>query len=502
MRSRALVALVALCTIADAPARAEARRPYGGAIVATLYGEPATVDPVAARSHAEISLVGLIFDTLYRIDARGAVVPALAAGPPEVATDGLHVRIPLRAGVLFHDGSGLGVADVIASLARLGKSDAGWIVAPVAAFEDGSDATGPALAVTLRGPTPGLAALLAQPQTAITPHGAAPRPRAPIGSGPFRMLAIDRGKRTIALRGFDAHFAGRPYLDELELRWFANPDDEPRLYETGGAQLSLRGDSAFAGHAPKYASGELESAATILVYVGFGRAHPAVLANPEFRAALHHAVGRGGFATIGSGERAVPALDPVPTELGGAEATGADRTGDLDQARAALGRAGKAVAALAPAALAALRLEILVDDTRPDDREVGERIVRALDKLGITATITALDAVALAARRDRGDFDLLVGQVPMASTNPGLAWAAAFAAGGDDWARQRLLRGAIDAASARAQFAKSWPVVPLYFRAVRINHRTDVRGLGFDGTARLGLADAFVFGAPRRSGPP
>ncbi len=495
-----MIVLAALALAGDAGA--EARRGFGGAVVATLYGEPASIDPIAARSHAEVSLVGLVFDTLYRIDARGAVVPHLAVAAPEVASDGLHVRIALRPDVLFHDGSALGVDDVIASLARLGKSDAGWLTAPVTAIDDASDASGPAIALTLRAPTAGLAALLAQPQSAITPRGAAPRPRAPIGSGPFRLLAIDRGKRTIALRAFDGHFAGRPYLDELQLRWFADPDDEPRLYETGGAQLSLRGATAFAGHQPKYASGELESAATILVYVGFGRAHPGVLGNAEFRAALNQAVGRGGFATIGSGERAVPVLDPVPIELGGVEAVGVAKTGDLDGARAALGRAGKAVPALAAGALATLRLEILVDETRPDDREVGERVVRALDKLGITATLTALDALALAARRDRGDFDLYVGQLPMASTGAGVAWAQAFAAGGDDWARSRLARGALDPAQARAQFAKAWPVVPLYFRALRIHHRTDVRGLAFDGTARLGLADAFLFGAPRRAGAP
>ena len=142
---------------------------------------------------------------------------------------------------------------------------------------------------------------------------------------------------------------------------------------------------------------------------------------------------------------------------------------------------------------------LVLDTTRPDDREVGERLVRALDKLGITATITALDATALAARRDRGDYDLVVAQVPMAATGASVAWAQAFAAGGDDWARAQLARGGLDPAAARAQFAKTWPVVPLYFRAVRVHHRTDVRGLTFDGSARLGLADAFLFGLPRRA---
>ena len=46
----------------------------------------------------------------------------------------------------------------------------------------------------------------------------------------------------------------------------------------------------------------------------------------------------------------------------------------------------------------------------------------------------------------------------------------------------------------------SLPILPLYFRAVRVHHRNDVRGLGFDGFARLDAADVFLFGIPTRAG--
>jgi hypothetical protein len=35
--------------------------------------------------------------------------------------------------------------------------------------------------------------------------------------------------------------------------------------------------------------------------------------------------------------------------------------------------------------------------------------------------------------------------------------------------------------------------VPLYHRAVRIHHRADLRGAWFDSSARLGVADLFVW---------
>ena len=51
-------------------------------------------------------------------------------------------------------------------------------------------------------------------------------------------------------------------------------------------------------------------------------------------------------------------------------------------------------------------------------------------------------------------------------------------------------------------FADHLPIVPLLFRSVRIWHRTDVRGLGFDATGRPDLASLFLHGAPLPSRKP
>jgi hypothetical protein len=53
--------------------------------------------------------------------------------------------------------------------------------------------------------------------------------------------------------------------------------------------------------------------------------------------------------------------------------------------------------------------------------------------------------------------------------------------------------------AAAQAFADRRPIIPLLFRAVRVWRRTDVRGLGFDGTGRPTYADLFLFGEPVRS---
>ena len=146
-----------------------------------------------------------------------------------------------------------------------------------------------------------------------------------------------------------------------------------------------------------------------------------------------------------------------------------------------------------------LTLEVLVDRTRLDDREVAERVVRALDKLGLAATIAELGADELAARVSRGEADLWIGQLAATGASPAILWTAAFAAGGDDWAARKLAAGALDAGKARVEFAARLPILPLLHRAVRVHHRSDVRGVALDASARIGLADLFFFGDPVRS---
>ncbi|MBK9030207.1 MAG: hypothetical protein IPL61_02510 [Myxococcales bacterium] len=478
------VALVAALALALAlPAHGESRPRYGGAASGSVLGEPAGFDPIAARSVADTTVIALVFDTLYRVGPDGRIAAGLAAALPEVV--GGKSRIALRSGVHFHNGAAVSAADVAASLARVKASaGAGWLLAGV----DDIAVDGDALVLgTTRKDLP---MLLAAPATAITPRGAAPRAGAPIGSGPFRVAAIKRDR--IELEAYAEHHAGRAYLDRVTLRWFTSADGEARLYETGGADWSLRGATVFASGTPKHPTVQLDGPATILVYLGFGAAHAAITGNRDFRIAIDLALARGGFDGLGAGERTVPTRDPVPLDLGGPELPDAQRDARMGDARAALAAAAAAVPALAPDAIGRVSLEILLDSSRPDDREIAERVVIALDKLGVASTIAAVTAPELARRVDAGTCDLYVGQLATTVTTPALMYAAAYAAGGERAVADKLAGGGtLDLARVRAAFAKRLPIVPLVDRGVRLQIRRDLRGAWFDTGARLGVADLF-----------
>jgi peptide/nickel transport system substrate-binding protein len=486
MRARAIASCAATLACAANLARAETRPRYGGSVEASLLGAPVALDPIAAQAAADLTVVSLVFDTLYAIAPDGTVEPHLAVGPPTYDHARGSAHVALRRGVVFHDGSPLGPGDVAASLERV-RARLGWVLAPVAAIRVVSDG----IDLVLRSPTVDVATLLALPATAVTRRGQAPASARPIGTGPFAVERLDLAGRQLVLRAFDAHFAGRAYLDRLVLRWFDTPDGEARRFETGAAQLSARGVAAFAGAKPKYPAAEVESAAALLVFVGFGRQHAQVTADRGFRRALDLAIDRGALATITTGEHTQPTRVPLPIEAGAALLDAAGRAGDAVAARGLLAEAGSRVAGLVASALAGLKLTIVIDETRPDDREIALRVSRGLDKLGIGFTIEAVAADKLRDRVARGDCDLWIGQLAAPITVASAWWGAAFAAGGDRWAETRLAGGDLDPAEATREFAARMPIVPLMFRSVLVWHHTEVHGLAFDVSGRPRLADLY-----------
>jgi peptide/nickel transport system substrate-binding protein len=479
--------IAAFALASSAVAAGEGRPHYGGVVDGALLGEPVVFDPAAAQTHAELTLVGLVFDTLYTVGPDGSAQPHLALEAP--SGDGTKVRVKVRKGVKFHDGSEMTTADVAASLERVRTSGARWALASVASVK----ANGEYVDLTLKTATPDLAALLALPATAITKGGKPATERSP-GTGPFAIERVDAKGRRIELKAFDDHFAGRPYIDKLVLHWFDAPDGEAGRYERGEAQLSSRGVAAFTAAQPKFKADAVEGPPALLVYVGFGRKHADVTAERQFRKALDLALVRQAVASVSSGERVSPSRVPLPVEAGAPVLDAAGKVDDLPAAQAALAQAATKVKALAPANLPQLKLEILVEETRPDDREIAERVARALNKLGIDSVITGVSASTLRDRVKRGDCDLYIGQLAEPLTSSPAWWGAAFAVGGELWAEQKLAAGAIATPDAIKAFGERLPMLPLAFRSIRMWHRTDVRGLNFDASGRPDLANLFYFG--------
>jgi peptide/nickel transport system substrate-binding protein len=77
-----------------------------------------TVDPAGASTIGAMQLLSAIGDPLYAVRPDGSIEPRLAAQLPRTSADGLRVVVPLRRGVVFHDGTPFDAAAMVFSLER------------------------------------------------------------------------------------------------------------------------------------------------------------------------------------------------------------------------------------------------------------------------------------------------------------------------------------------------------------------------------------------------
>ena len=77
-----------------------------------------SVDPAGAYTFGAMQLLSAIGDSLYAIDPGGRIQPKLAVALPQVSSDGLTVRVALRQGVHFHDGTPFNAAAMVFTLQR------------------------------------------------------------------------------------------------------------------------------------------------------------------------------------------------------------------------------------------------------------------------------------------------------------------------------------------------------------------------------------------------
>ena len=110
-------------------------------IVVGTRGDIATIDPAQAYQTRSLQLISALGDPLYERRGDGSLVPRLAAALPQVSDDGLRVRIPLRDGVLFHDGTPFDAEAMAFSLRRF--RDAGGFLSFLLDNVEAVTVTGP-----------------------------------------------------------------------------------------------------------------------------------------------------------------------------------------------------------------------------------------------------------------------------------------------------------------------------------------------------------------------
>lgn len=228
-----LAALLASAIVA--PAALAQTPPRGGTVAVSLNAEPPHLDPTASTSQ-EIArmLYGNVLEGLVRFDDEGRILPLLAERWT-VSRDGLTFTFTLERGVKFHDGKPFDAATVKAKFDRARTAGSGHT--NQAYYKDITEIATPdaqTVVFRLERPNADLLFNLARPDSVIhAPGDLEAQKTSPVGTGPFRFVAWDRGS-AVRLTRFDGyHEAGLPYLDGAVFRFLPDPSAQMAALEAG-----------------------------------------------------------------------------------------------------------------------------------------------------------------------------------------------------------------------------------------------------------------------------
>ena len=331
-------------------------------------------DPLFSATDVTTHHVGLVFETLFGMDATLTPQPQLLAGAL-VEDDGRRWRLTLRPDARFHDGEPVRAEDAVASIRAWGKLDVfGRKLMDVTdALEAVSDRE---LQFRLKKPFPLLAHALAKPASlhpAIMPKRVAEiagsgKPIDVIGSGPYRYLAEERvsGVR-VAYARFDRYVPRQEPLSYMaggrvghfpRITWTVIPDPATAAASLQKGEIDwihdlppdlaplLRRDKGSVVQIQDFIGGE--------IYLRFNCLHPP-FDNPAVRRAVLAGIDQSSFmqAAIGD-DRALWRVPVGVWSLGKPMSTDAGldaMAGDLNKAKrllAAAGYGGETVVLLQP----------------------------------------------------------------------------------------------------------------------------------------------------------
>ena len=367
--------LALLLALPAAPAPAQPKKDQ---VVLAMTLEPPGLDPTAgaASAIAEVVLYN-IFETLTKVNGDGSVTPLLAESW-SISPDAKTYTLELRRGVKFQNGEPFNASSVRYSFERAVAKDSvnkdKPVFANMAAIETPNEHT---VVLTLKNSNPDLLFQLGQ-GTAIMvePKSAANNNTQPVGTGPYKLEAWNRGSSVTLARWDGYRNVGHVKMRRATIRFINDP----------AAQVAslLSGDvDAFPRVAAARSLEQFKRDKRFQILIGGSRAKVIVAINHQRKPLDDVRVRRAIAAAIDRQAVIDGAVDGFGVPIGSYYTPGApgyiDLTGmnayDPAKARALLHQAGVALP---------LELTMKLPPT-PYARQGGEIIAAMLDKVGIKA---------------------------------------------------------------------------------------------------------------------
>ena len=208
--------------------------------------KPRTLDPADSYELAGLGLIYNLSDRLYTYQLGTTdLEPQLATAMPEISEDGLTYTIPLREGVMFHDGTAFNAEAMQFSLERF-IENGGKPSFLLADIIETIEATGEYdLTITLKQPFAAFPALLAFPGAcAVSPEayqiGAGQfSPNTFVGTGRYQLT--DFTSDTVRLDPFADYWGDQPANEGVDMQIYtSNPANLFNAFRTGGVDVAYQ----------------------------------------------------------------------------------------------------------------------------------------------------------------------------------------------------------------------------------------------------------------------
>ncbi len=444
-------------------------------VFALAYSREDTLNPYTTAAEANLSLAGLLYDSLTVIDADFMPQKSLAAAI--TATDATHIAVTLREGAVFSDGSAVTPADVTASFEAAKKS--AHYDELLAGFVSASADRAGVITFTLKSGDPNAAACLSFPVLKAATLTNEPG-KAPLGGGDYVYTVGEDAATLVA----NPHRGKKPTYASIPLRNL--PNTQSMYYGLASGNITYYYNDLNTGDIPRVTGASAKVNMNALVYLGVNGAHE-VLSQPTVRQAMSRLVDRAGLTASGCAGWALPATGPFHPAWGGAKDAkpiigGQDLAGALELLGDSLPKK--------------LTLELIYSVDSGNRGTLVDMLRTQLESAGIRVTATPLAYAEYMARLKSGDYDLYLGEIRLTANmdlSPMLdGGEARFGVRGDDpaavaYRQYRAGEGTLDAFI--AAFGESMPYVPLCWRcgfAAYDRRLLSVTPHGFDPYYNLG----------------
>ena len=343
------IVLYGVAGVASSADKAEAPK-FGGMYRRVIPNNPPSLDPAGLSDVYARTVATQIFDGLVQFDALLRPSPAIAEFW-EASRDGRTWTFTLRHGVKFHHGREVTADDakkpgpLTVFLKRI--HGANEFMKGTSPRVEGLKAVDRyTLRITLDEPYAPLLAVLGVANAAVVPkekvEGQEERfARAPIGTGPFKLVRWDQSKE-IVLEANDRYFEGRPYLDTVSYRIGVTYEDMFGDFISGKLEDSLIPSSKTEEvHSdPRYRQYQLLRKPTLKVlYIAFNtRMKP--FDDVRVRRALNYAVDKERIVREITRMDAIPANAAIPPGMPAHDPDAKRYDYDPDKAKKLLAEAG------------------------------------------------------------------------------------------------------------------------------------------------------------------